>query len=164
MEGDTMKYRFWIVLFVIFLSGCPWTKRLESPQVNLTGIELDEFKFFKSSFVLELSATNPNDIPLKVKGIDCNVEMNGKQFATGTSEVNKEIPPFGSATIPVVVQSSAWKLLKGAYGLAGGPGNLKYKISGKLHLEKTKTFMPSKVPFDSEGEVAFENIWDEENE
>lgn len=157
-----MKYRFWIVLFVIILSGCPWTKKLEPLQVNLTSIELDEFKFLGSSFLLELTARNPNDIPLKVKGIDCNIEINGKQFANGTSEVNEEIPAFGSATIPVVVQSSAWKLIKGAYGLAGGAGSLKYNITGKMHLEKTETFMPSKVPFDSEGEVGFKDIWDKE--
>ena len=158
-----MKYRLWIVLLLVFLfAGCPWTKKLEQPQVNLTGIELKEFKFLESSFILELNAKNPNDVPLQVKGVDCVVDLNGKHFAEGVAEVNKEIPAFGSATIPVVVQSSAWKLLKGAYGLGGGLGKLKYNISGKMHLNKTETFMPSKVPFNAEGEVSFKDALDNE--
>jgi LEA14-like dessication related protein len=158
-----MKYRLWIILFLIFLfAGCPWTKKLEPPQVNLTNIELNEFKFLESSFILELNARNPNDVPLQVKGVNCVVDLNGKHFASGVSEVNEEIPAFGSATIPVVVQSSAWKLFKGAYGLAGGLDKLKYNISGTMHLQKTETFMPAKVPFNSEGEVSFTDVLEEE--
>ena len=148
------KHLIFLLFILLFVTACIGGKKLEPPHMNLMSIGLDEFRFFESSFVLELRAQNPNDVPLSIKGIDCNVDLNGKQFATGVSEAAVEIPPFSSVTIPVVVQSSAFRMLKGLYGFSSGKKGIDYRLTGKVFLNETETVKQSKLPFSSEGQVS----------
>jgi hypothetical protein len=75
---------------------------------------------------IELRVFNTNEIPIKIKGLDCDLELNGKRFATGVSSVDREIPAFGTEIVPVTLYSSVLDIFRGA-GLLCRHSSLGYR-------------------------------------
>ena len=89
------------------LTGCAGVgKTLEPPRVTLANIQVEEVKAFETIFQIELRVFNTNDIPIEIKGIDCELEINGRKFASCVSKVVKEIPSYGTDTVPITLYSS----------------------------------------------------------
>ena len=148
-----------ICIFVYghFFSGCAGLgKRLEPPKINITNIQFKEVKDLESVFQIELRVFNTNDIPITIKGIDCELDINDKRFALGVSNDETVIPSFGTEKIPILVYSSVIDIFRGVIGFQG-KDKIKYKIKGKVRLD-TGSLAPSTVPFVSEGELSFKNI------
>jgi len=157
-----MKYLSFFVglaLSALSLAGCAGVgKTLEPPRVTLANIEVEEVKAFETVFRIELRVFNTNDIPIEIEGIDCELELNGRKFATGVSKVEKEIPSYGTDTVPITLYSSVLDMVRGVLNLPGKE-KLQYKVSGHVRLGGGP-LLPSVVPFKSEGEVALEGIND----
>jgi LEA14-like dessication related protein len=94
---------------------------------------------------------NTNDIDLKVKGIEADLQINGKPFATGVSKAAVNIPSFGTQLVPVTVYSSVVDIVKGIHGLQKAE-QLKYRLKGKLRVAG-ENLMSTSLPFASEGQV-----------
>ena len=88
--------------------------------------------------------------------IDCELEVNDRKFASGVSKVEKEIPSYGTDTIPVTLYSSVLEMVRGVLNLPGKE-KLKYKVSGHVRLGGGP-LVPSVVPFKSEGEFSLEGL------
>jgi len=150
-----------VVIFIflsgVLLSGCAGLgKRLEPPKINIVNIQPKEVKALESVLQIELRVFNTNDIPITIKGLDCQLDLNDKRFAVGVSNDEKTIPAFGTETISVLVYSSVLDIFRGVIGLQDKE-KLKYKIKGKVRLY-TDSLTSITVPFRSEGEFSFENI------
>ena len=79
-----------LLLAMLFLVGCAGPgKKLAPPRITLTNIKVQEIKVFESVFQIELRVVNPNDVAIDIKGLDCELELNDKHFASGVS--NKKI-------------------------------------------------------------------------
>lgn len=98
---------------------------------------------------------NPNDFPLDIRGLNCDLKIDGKRFATGLSDVRQEVPPFGTATVPVTVYASMFEMvtsviqiLQDADQQKGNVQPLRYELAGKIRLAGRGS-----VPFDSKGEL-----------
>ena len=148
----------WILTFFFMTIGCAGLgKRLEPPRVSLIDIQVQEAKAFETVLDVELRVINPNDVPFKIKGIDCELEINGKPFAAGISNQQVEIPPYGTETVRVTFYSSVLDMLQSAFSLfrraqkSGKIEKFVYKISGHIRLAG-KSMMGSTVPFKAEGE------------
>ncbi|MBU0767807.1 MAG: hypothetical protein KJ687_01760, partial [Proteobacteria bacterium] len=77
-----------LIVILLILSGCAgWGKRLESPRITLANFNVQEIKIFESVFAIEMRVYNTNDIPLEIKGLNCDLELNGKRLATGVANV-----------------------------------------------------------------------------
>jgi len=140
-------------LGVLILPGCVGPgKKLEPPRITLTHIQVQEIKVFETAFQIELRVFNTNDLALEIKGLDCEVELNDKHFASGVSNKKTKIPPYDTATMPVTVYSSVLDLVKSLID-SSTKEKLKYKLKGRLHLGGGLT-VPSVVPFESEGELS----------
>jgi len=99
-----MTLRICVLAFLFLVTGCAsFGKTLEPPRINLSNVRFQESKALETVLQIELRVFNTNDVPIKVRGLDCDLELNGKSFAKGVSSVDTEIPAFGTTTVPVTL-------------------------------------------------------------
>ena len=143
-----------IVTIGFLLAGCAGLgKPLEPPRVSLADIRVEDFSGFETVFQIQLRVINTNDVDLKVKGIEAELEINGQSFATGVSNTPVKIPSFGTELVTVAVYSSVINMFKSVYGLHESE-ELKYRLNGKLRVAGDSTFATT-LPFESAGVVTF---------
>jgi len=149
--------RISIFIPVLLLAGCAGLgQTLEPPRINLSNVQFQESKALETVLQIEIRVFNTNDVPIKVKGLDCDLQLNGRSFATGVSAVDKEIPAFGTTTVPVTLYSSVVDIFRGIVGLHKQE-KLKFGVSGRLRLEGG-FLMPTVIPFQAEEELALEGF------
>jgi LEA14-like dessication related protein len=145
-----------LIVILLILSGCAgWGKRLESPRITLSNFNVQEIKIFESVFTIEMRVFNTNEVPLEIKGLDCDLELNGKRLATGVVNVKINIPSYETAIIPMTLYSSVLDVVKVLRSLAETE-KLEYKLTGRLRLGKGA--MPSTIPFKSTGELPLQEF------
>jgi LEA14-like dessication related protein len=145
------------MLTILTLAGCAGLgKPLETPRISLSNIQVQESKGLETAFLVQLRVTNPNDVDLDIKGVDCDLAINGKPFAYGISNTQVKVPAFGSETIPVTVYSSVLDIVKGLFGLQQRE-DLSYQVKGKVRMAGGG-LMPSTLPFDSQGTVSIKDL------
>lgn len=146
-----------ILISIQLLTGCAGLGRqLEPPRISLARIQVQEFSGLEAVFQIMLRVFNTNDIDLAVKGIEADLEINGKPFATGVSPAAVEIPSFGTQLVPVTVYSSVVNIFKGIHGLQKAE-QLKYRLTGKLRVSG-ENLMSATLPFESEGQVTLNDL------
>jgi LEA14-like dessication related protein len=145
-----------LTAIILILSGCAgFGKRLETPRITLSNFNVQEIKIFESVFTIEMRVFNTNEVPLEIKGLDCDLELNGKRLATGVVNVNINIPSYETALIPMTLYSSVLDVMRVLRGLAKTE-KLEYKLTGRLRLGKGA--MPSTIPFKSTGELPLKEL------
>jgi LEA14-like dessication related protein len=145
-----------LMAILLILSGCAgWGQRLESPRITLANFNVQEIKIFESVFTIEMRVFNTNDTPMEIKGLNCDLELNGKRLATGVANVKINIPSYETALIPITLYSSVLDVMRVLRGLAKND-NLEYKLTG--HLRLGKGTMPSTIPFKSTGELPLQEF------
>ncbi len=147
---------FIIMITAVLLSGCATLgPGIETPSITVTDLRGGEMQGLEAIFILELRIMNPNDFPLDIRGINCDLKIDGNRFATGLSDVRQEIPAFGTATIPVTVYASMFEMVASVIQIIQNNGQqrgnvhpLHYELAGKIHLGGHGS-----VPFQSSGEL-----------
>jgi LEA14-like dessication related protein len=117
---------------------------------------MQESKGLEATFLVQLRVMNPNEVDLDIRGVDCDLEINGKPFAYGISNAHVKVPAFGSEIIPVTVYSSVLDIVKGLLGLPQRE-DLSYQLKGRVRLADPG-FMPSALPFDAQGSVSIKEL------
>lgn len=152
------------VASLIIFDGCAGIgRRLESPKVSLANISLQEAKAFETTFELALRVFNANDVPLEIRGIECELEINGNKLAKGVSATQTKVPAFGTELVRMVVYSSMLgmvssmvDMIRSAQSDQAAP-RLNYTLSGRLSIGGDST-MPWKLPFKSQGELNLQGL------
>jgi LEA14-like dessication related protein len=145
-----------LILILLILSGCAGLgRRLEMPRITLANFSVQEIKVFESVFKIEMRVFNTNDVPLEIKGINCNLELNGKRLATGVTNVKIDVPSYETAIVPMTLYSSVLDVVTVLRGLANTK-KLQYKLTGRLRLGKG--VLPSTLPFESTGELPLQEF------
>lgn len=143
-----------IILLNVILAGCAGVgKQLDPPRVSLAQIQVEEFTGFEAVFLIKLRVLNPNDVDLRIKGIEADLEINGKPFAVGVSKASVTIPSFSTELVPVTVYSSIMDIFTGIRGLQAAE-QLNYRLTGKLRGSAPNTTTVT-LPFDAEGQISF---------
>jgi LEA14-like dessication related protein len=151
--GHNLSLFILLSLVMLISLGCVGPgKKLQPPRITLADIQVQEIKVFESVFQIELRVLNPNDVSIDIKGLDCEIELNDKHFASGVSKEKIQVSSFDTAIIPITMYSSVFNLVKGLYD-AGKKQMMKYKLKGRLHLGGGLA-VPSVIPFESEGELS----------
>lgn len=150
-QGRGLYHGMMAVAMLALLAACAGTPlRPESPRVKLVGLEPLAVDLFEQRYRVGLRIQNPNDFPLRVRGIDFRIDLNGQRFAEGVSNRQVEVPAFGEARVDVEVSSSLLDLMRQLQSLGRGETRaLEYRISGRLAL----TGSPLRVPFRYEGRI-----------
>ena len=150
--------KIWIpsVLALLIVFGCAGVgKHLEPPRVKMANIRPESFNLLETVFEVQLRVFNTNDTPLHIKGVESEIEINGKPFAFGVSESDVVVPAYGTALLPLRVYSSVFDIIKSAVGLQN-QDQLNYHIKGKLRLGGSA--FPSALPFESEGQISLPDV------
>ncbi len=144
------------VLCLLTMAGCAGVgRRLEPPRVKLATIRLEEFNVLETVFEVGLRVFNTNDTALKIKGIECELEINGQPFALGVSDADVEIPSYGTELVLMHVYASVLDIIKSAQGMQD-QDQLKYHIKGKVRLGAGG--FPALLPFESEGSITLPDL------
>jgi LEA14-like dessication related protein len=144
------------LVMLFYMAGCAGVgKRLEPPRVKLANIRPESFNVLETVFEVQLRVFNTNDTAFTIKGVESEIEINGKAFAFGVSESDVEVPAYGTELLTMRVYSSVFDILKSAVGLHNEE-QLQYRIKGKIRLG-TGTY-PSVLPFESEGNISLPDI------
>jgi LEA14-like dessication related protein len=140
-----------LTAIIFILSGCAgWGKQLETPRITLANFNVQEIKIFESVFTIEMRVFNTNETPMEIKGLNCDLELNGKRLATGVANVKINIPSYETALIPMTLYSSVLDVVTVLRSLTKTE-KLEYKLTGRLRLGDST--MPSTIPFKSIGEL-----------
>ena len=145
-----------VFLLLFTMLGCAGVgKRLEPPSVKLADIRLEALNVLEAVFDVKLRVFNTNDTALQIRGIECKIDLNGKEFAIGVSESEVEVPSYGTALLPLQVYSSVFDIIKNAAGVPS-QNQLDYQIKGKLRLGGSA--FPSILPFESQGHISLPDL------
>jgi LEA14-like dessication related protein len=143
-------------VMLFYMTGCAGIgKRMEPPRVKLASIRPESINLLETVLEVQLRVFNTNETPLTIKGVESEIELNGKAFAFGVSESDVEIPAYGTELLPLRVYSSVFDIIKSAVGMQKQE-QLQYRIKGKLRLGAGA--FPSVLPFDSEGTISLPEI------
>ena len=155
----------WAAFLVMAWTGCAGLgQSLQAPDIRLAGLLVEEVDLFETILQLKLRVINGNDVPLVLKGIQCELELNDKSVATGVSRTSVNIPALGSDTVSVKVYSSMFNIASSFFRMVQneaaktGAPDFTYQLSGRIHLE-TSGLTPSTIPFKTTGKISLENTF-----
>jgi len=139
-----------MVTFGLGLSGCSGLfHTMERPRINIANVTPREIKVFEQVFDLELRVQNPNDSPLPVNGLEFELQINDRRFATGVSNQNVTVDRLGSAVIRVEAVTSLWGILQQIAELQQTrTSRVNYRIKGAIYSGSPGI----RLPFDDRGE------------
>ena len=145
-----------LILHVFFAStvligpGCAGVaSSIKPPHVNIADMRIEDVKLLETAFQFELRIINPNEFPLTVKGIECELELNDQKFGSGVSGETITLSAFGTDLVSVSVYSSMINLVRGFLKLPERE-HLSYSIKGSLRVSTGSSFATS-VPFENQG-------------
>lgn len=144
----------WLLIVLIGCAG--FGKTLEQPRINLANIRVEEMTGLETAFLVQLRVFNTNEKDLHVTGIECDLDLNERHFATGVSKTAVTIPSYGSELVSVTVYSSVLSMVRSMMSLQQHQ-QLSYRLKGKLRIDDESMLVPM-LPFKSEGKVTLEDI------
>ena len=151
-------------LVVIMLIGVlPWgcasiDDGIEAPHISLVKITPLKSDNLESAVQLHLRLVNPNDRTFRIRGITCQLDINGSTIAAGSSDTATELPRLGTAVMPVTVYTSMtdfmWLMFR---MMSEAPEKrdelqLTYAIRGKIFLDDALPGL-DRLPFETEGDL-----------
>lgn len=146
-----------LAITLLVLKGCAgFGKRLEPPRISLVHIQVQKVTLFETVFKIDLRVYNTNDVPLTIRGTDCQLKLQGKDFATGVSNERTTVPALETGVIPMMVYSSVLDVVKGLMTLPRDE-KLEYTLTGRVHLEGG-ALIPSSLSFKSEGKLSLRDL------
>lgn len=142
---------------IMVLSGCAGLgKTLEQPRINLANIRVEEMTGLETAFLVQLRVFNTNEKDLQVTGIECDLDLNDRRFATGVSKTAVTIPSYGSELVSVTVYTSVLSMVRSMMSLQQHQ-QLSYRLKGKLRLDDESMLLQT-LPFKSEGKMTLDDI------
>jgi len=127
--------RPWPLLATLLLSACASMPAHDPLQVNVAGVESIPGEGMELRLLVKLRVQNPNDTPIEFDGVSLNLDVMGRDFASGVSDQAGTVPRFGEAVIAVPVTVSLMRMARQVLGMLDGKpvDKVTYSMSGKLH-------------------------------
>ncbi len=142
-----------LLLLMTLAPGCAGIKsqQLETPKLNLVGFQILDAQLLEQRYQLTFRLINPNDIALPITGIYYEVELEGRDFATGVNGSPIEIPAYGETRVSVEMSTSLLQSIRHLAAFAEEkPDSLNFKLKGHLNVNLP---MVGKIPFTESGEI-----------
>jgi len=168
MFSNGLQSKFFCILslfcFLLCLSGCAGIYGLkEDPKISIADIRIQEVKALEGIFLIKLRIINPNDVPLDLRGINCDLEINNRHFASGVGDSNQSVPAYGTAIVPVEVYASVLDLISSVADLMHSAGKisrneepLPYTLQGTVRVGIHG--FSKEIPFKSKGEISLKGL------
>lgn len=122
------------ICIATLVSGCASLQRRDPVQVFVVGTEPLQGQGLELRMLVKLRVQNPNDTHVDFTGVSIQMDVQGKNFASGVSPTGGSIPRFGETVVEVPVSISAFRVMRQAVGLmdSASQGKLTYELTGKL--------------------------------
>jgi len=135
----------------LLLAGCATLTPEHEPKVEVVGVEPLPGESLEMRMAVKLRIVNPSKVAIDYDGVYLEMDMRGKHFASGVSNVQGSVPRFGEVvlTVPMTVTATAiWQqaLIASEDDSASATYRLRGKLSGRLFHSHS---------FESEGEFQF---------
>ena len=155
---------FCLLLALLTQGGCAGVYGFkENPKVSIADIRIQDVKAMEGVFLIKLRVLNPNDVPLELHGINCDLQVNQRHFASGTTSSNQEVPAMGTAVIPVEVYASVLDVVASAADLLRRAGMkpskdkvIPYTMQGAVRIAVHG--FKRDVPFQASGELPLKGL------
>jgi LEA14-like dessication related protein len=123
-----------LIFGMLLHEGCATLQRREAIQVIIAGVEPLQSEQLELRMLVKLRIQNPNDLPLDFNGVSVRMDVQGKRFGTGVSDVSGSVPRFGETIIDVPVSISLFGVARQVFDVMADKnrGRLAYEMSGKL--------------------------------
>ncbi len=127
--------RSMLLLATLMLSACASMPSHDPLQVTVAGVESIPGEGMELRMLVKLRVQNPNDTPIEFDGVSLNLDVMGRDFASGVSDQAGTVPRFGEAIIAVPVTVSLMRMARQVLGMLDGKpvDKVTYSMSGKLH-------------------------------
>jgi LEA14-like dessication related protein len=123
-----------LALLLLAATGCASLLPAEDrARVTVSDIQVEEATLMEQLYRVTLRVQNRTDRPLAIRGGSFDLELNGREFASGVSDSVVEVPAYSDVQIDVRMVSTVFgfvRLFRGLQQEAGDP--LRYRISGRL--------------------------------
>ena len=153
-----------LVCILFFFNGCAALYGLkEDPKISIADIRVQEVKAMEGIFLIKLRILNPNDVALDLRGINCDLEINKRHFASGIGDSNQTVPAYGTAIVPVEVYASVLDMISSVADLMHSAGKipsqdtpLPYTLQGTVRIGIHG--FTKEIPFKSAGEISLKGV------
>jgi LEA14-like dessication related protein len=124
-----------LLLATLMLAGCASMPSRDPLQVSVAGIESLAGEGMELRLLVKLRVQNPNDAPIEFNGVSLNLDVMGRDFASGVSDQAGTVPRFGEAVIAVPVTVSLMRMARQVLGMIDGKpvDKVTYSLTGKLN-------------------------------
>jgi LEA14-like dessication related protein len=85
--------------------------------VSVADVRVQDVKAMETVLLLQLRILNPNDVAIELSGVSCEMEVDGRHFASGLTDTHQTVPAFGTAVVPVSVYASVLDMVSSVAGL-----------------------------------------------
>jgi len=134
MNSNRYKYSI-LPLIIIFLTGCAGLDQKQSDvKVTLVNLQMLESTLLEQRFILSLRVQNRSPQSLSIHGMSFDIEVNGKDFASGTSDQKTTIEAFTDELIEVKMSSTLFGIIRQIQAMQQKQDqSLSYVISGRIY-------------------------------
>jgi LEA14-like dessication related protein len=142
--------RFAAALVAALLASCTLVPKLEAPQLSIADVQVLSGDLWEQHLLVRMHVQNPNDRALPIKALEYTVEVEGQQFASGSSAASFVVPPLGETEFDMNVATNLAGTFIKLLGRGSGTARneVGYRLVGKVSL--SEGFLRS-VPFDQTG-------------
>ncbi|WP_045858507.1 LEA type 2 family protein [Teredinibacter purpureus] len=124
-----------LLLACTLLCSCS-TLELEQPQVSITSISPPKTQGMEALIDLHMRISNPNGIPLPLKGMSYELAINDTGLLKGVSSTIANIPAYGSKDFTVQLSVNLFSAPKLLYSLMKNPQqHIRYSFTTKIDLQ-----------------------------
>ena len=128
-------YALLLLLAALMVPACASMPSKDPLQVSVVGIESLTGEGMELRLLVKLRIQNPNDAPLEFSGVALNLEVMGRDFASGVSDQAGTVPRFGELVVAVPVTVSLMRMARQVVGMLDGKPveKVTYSLTGKLN-------------------------------
>lgn len=130
----TRRREFMLAGLMLMVAGCASLPDEDPLQVTVAGIEPLPGEGLELRLLVKLRVQNPNEAAIVYDGTYVELEVQGRTFATGVSDVAGTVPRFGEEVITVPVTVSMLRMVRQVMGVLDGEPveTIRYEMRGKL--------------------------------
>ena len=128
--------RLVIAIASLQLAACAGLESLVSPpDVSLRNVKAEELGLDRQTFLLSFDVTNPNPFPLPLTEIRYGIELDGMQFASGSTPASLDIPAASGSEFAIRVEMDLVNTVPDLLFVLkdGAHREIPYSLEGELH-------------------------------
>jgi LEA14-like dessication related protein len=121
-------------LGLVALTGCVSLPQTDPLRIDVAGIDPLPGQGLELRLAVRIRIQNPNDAAIEYSGAALDLDLNGRNLASGVSGEPGTVPRYGETVLTIPVTISAFDMARQVFGFieADARGEVRYRVRGKL--------------------------------